>query len=211
MRRHTLLMTVTVTVKMFNPVVKAEREALTERVLAHFQDQLPALKLLCFLDDEDCSEFKTLIGRANRGLFSPIKNGRLYPDQMYWPMYVWESLLMNLPKKEPAIELKVYQLPFEQEARIVSKRVAENLCGNERVEQYIDTKASEALAANDSNDACDWQFVRQLALSSSYDLASQTQQFFQQMKIYAPQLYQLLQEMKHDPDFGSLDLRSFGI
>jgi phosphopantothenoylcysteine synthetase/decarboxylase len=55
--------------------------------------------------------------------------------------------------------------------RIISKRTAIQLCGEQVVTQYVDTKIDGAIGANDLSD---WRFVGALDPSTSYDLANET-------------------------------------
>jgi hypothetical protein len=87
------------------------------------------------------------------------------------------------------LNLKSFQVPTEEEARIVSKRTAENIFGPEIVEAYIATKASDAHARLDESDAADWSFVLSLPVlgslgaelpdtSTLYDLESNTKRIY---------------------------------
>src|SRR5207302_3412723 len=217
--------------------VRAKREATARRVLEEFSTALPDLKLLAFLDDQDCFSFKQVIGQANRGLFSRAKPGNLAPDPVYWPDYVLQnletydppdslwaqfefdgviylhgstcfteaglvmtfshelqhfvqygfhralwavnSLLTHLSKQTiKTTGLKVFQIPIERQARIVSKRVAEQLCGVSVVGQYIDRRIDEKITPEDLED---WQFVQKLSHSVTSDLEEETKSLFRQL------------------------------
>lgn len=101
-----------------------------------------------------------------------------------------------------ALMLKWIDLPTELEARIVSKRVAEQFFGEERVRQYVDGKIAEHI---DEADAADWRFIRTLISSSSVDLVTGTQQLFNRLKDYRAQLEAALHENTKDPDFADPD------
>lgn len=251
----------TVRVKSNGIAVRAQREAAAQRVIAHFGDQLPDLRLLCFFDDNDWQPFKDHFGKANRGFYGPIKENSF--SRPTWPNYVMEcifvedppaslrkrafdhviylhgsactnevgltltfahelqhflqhsnvlrlwaenSLIQHLPKSViDALGLKWSDIPTEREARIVSKRTAENLLGAELVRQYIDTKITDAI---DADDAADWGFVQGLVTSTPYDLAGETQLIFQRLKNYRSELGELLQEVKNDSDFKGVDLHT---
>jgi hypothetical protein len=102
-----------------------------------------------------------------------------------------------------ALGLKTFSFPHEREARVVSKRTAENLFGAEVVRQYIDTKIAECVNAGD---AADWEFVQGIDTSIPYDLAGETKLFFQQLKPYRPELEKQLQTEVNDSHFKSVDL-----
>jgi hypothetical protein len=104
------------------------------------------------------------------------------------------------------IGLKAWDLPIERETRIVSKRVAEHLYGEERVEQYIEGKIKEAIEANDSNDESDWRFVRELSSSASCHLAHETLRLYQSLAPHREHLETLLHELKEFPNFRDIDL-----
>ncbi len=63
----------TVKVKSNDAVTKLEREATAQQVLAHFGNQLPDLRLLCFIDNDDWQPFRDYAGEANRGFYTPVK------------------------------------------------------------------------------------------------------------------------------------------
>jgi hypothetical protein len=58
-------------VKSQDEITRSNREALCSQVLGHFHLETPGTKLLCFVDDIDCTELKNLVGQANRGIFVP--------------------------------------------------------------------------------------------------------------------------------------------
>jgi hypothetical protein len=71
----------TVKVKPDDITIKARREAAADRVIDHFENQLPSLRLLCFFDDQDCTYLKQIAGEANRGVYLSVLRGS-----------VWQSL-----------------------------------------------------------------------------------------------------------------------
>ena len=124
-----------------------------------------------------------------------------------------------------ALNMKSFQVPVEEEARIVAKRTAENIFGPGMVAAYIATKVSEARARCDENDAEDWSFVLSLPVlgglgaelpdtTTLYDLASNTKRIYRQtLSNHRSQLTSVLQAFKVDPaydvDFQNLDLGAF--
>jgi hypothetical protein len=105
-----------------------------------------------------------------------------------------------------ALELTWASIPIELEARIVSKRVAECLFGEERVTQYIEKRIAERVT---EADVADWKFIRKLLPSSSVDLVGSTKILFKQLRGHRPGLEELLRKMKEDgPDFSDIDLDS---
>jgi hypothetical protein len=252
-------MPATLKIKSDDLVVRSQRETTATRVIAHFGNQLPELRLLCFFDDIDWQPLKDYFGEANRGFYGPIKENPLtWPP---WPDYVanyifvdfpawllkrafdhiiylhgstcdneigltmtfahelqhfvqhssvlnlWaqNSLIQHLPKSViKTLGLKWSDIPIEREARIVSKRIAENLFGFEPVRQHIDTKISRAVNADD---AADWRFVQGLVASNPpQHLTYETRLIFKRLKDHRLDLEKLLHELKDDSDFKDVDL-----
>jgi hypothetical protein len=82
----------TVKIKSRDPVVGQQREADAKRVLDQFSDSLLNCRLLCFLDDEDCQEFKFLLGAENRGFHRPINDSSTFQG---WPEYLTECIFVD--------------------------------------------------------------------------------------------------------------------
>jgi hypothetical protein len=109
--------------------------------------------------------------------------------------------LQNLDRLDlEALGLRTCDIPVEREARIVAKRVAENLCGVEMVRQYIDAKLAEFVTRQD---AADWDCIRGLVASAPYDLAVETKLFFPRLRNCRSALER---EQANDPDFKGIDL-----
>jgi hypothetical protein len=70
-----------------------------------------------------------------------------------------------------ALNLQWADIPIERETRIVSKRVAVQFFGEDRVTQYIDEKIAEGIT---DSDVADWQFVRALTPSCSVEIVADT-------------------------------------
>lgn len=104
-----------------------------------------------------------------------------------------------------AVKLKPANIPIEREARIVSKRAAEYLHGDQRVRQFIDRKIAERISEGDVED---WQFIRTLKPSDAVDLARDTQLLFDQLRDFRSELENALREARTDnyTDFMDLDL-----
>src|ERR1035438_169440 len=181
---HFRSMPPTIVVRSADADSKRQREATARRVVSHFGDALPALRLLCFFDDQEWQALRQPPGPgpANRGLYTPMGT----PDPLAWAVYprsLQERLFVNgesmfdhliylhgstcadeagltmtlahelqhfiqraitptfwaastlIPRLSgctvDALGLKWCHVPHEREARIVSKRVAENLLGPE--------------------------------------------------------------------------------
>jgi hypothetical protein len=254
-------MSVTLRVKSNDAALRAQREAIAQRVLARFVDSLPTSRLLCFLDDDDPSGLKLAFGASNRGLYGPIYDSTPMAD---WPEYVtnciffddgvsllrprviddlvyvygsawtsaagvtmtlahelqhviqhtnihklWavNSLIRQLPKTMiEHLRLEWADIPIEREARIVAKRIALDLCGEQAVTAYIEKRIAEAA---EPHDTADWLLVRDLTPSSSVDLVNATRQLFQRLRPYRAELDRLMKENDGDPDFSDIDLEAF--
>jgi hypothetical protein len=84
-------MPLTLDVRSDEQSVRRYREATAKRVLECLGLQHPSCRLLCFLDDQCCQEFKKECGTANRGLYSPVR--LRYVPFTVAPACIRESLL----------------------------------------------------------------------------------------------------------------------
>jgi hypothetical protein len=121
---------------------------------------------------------------------------------------IWavNSVIPQLPR-EVILDsnLQWRDIPTELEARIISKRVAVDLCGPEAVAAYVEGKFAEATAENDVND---WNFVRYLDARASLDIAAETRAMFLRFPELIPEIEKGLQMRKNagDPDYLDVDL-----
>jgi hypothetical protein len=83
-----------VEVKASDAEVAEQREGDARRVLDQFRDALHDCRLLCFFDDEDCQEFKRIMGERNRGFHLPISDKTAFPG---WPEYVTQCIFVDDP------------------------------------------------------------------------------------------------------------------
>jgi hypothetical protein len=100
----------------------------------------------------------------------------------------------------------VADIPIERDARIVAKRVALDLCGEQAVTAYIQKRMAEAVQPHD---VADWQFVNDLTPSDSSNLLQATQSLFQRLGPYREELTMVMQENSGNPDFNGIDLHPF--
>jgi hypothetical protein len=254
-------MSILVKVKSHDPAVAQERREIAESVIREFGDGVPDLRLLAFFDDQDCEALKREIGKANRGLYKPLKSGAggingwyLLPQYVQAAVFAAEppsysvrkvadhliylhgstcanrpSLVMTFSHelqhfvqhgKSPDLwaastvlfnlekdfyrraPLRVFDIPVELQARIVSKRIAMTLCGVESVNSYIEKRIAEAVTPEDVED---WQFVRDLK-AQSVDLMAQSKQTFRRLLPYRQQIEHALDLARDQPEFKELDL-----
>lgn len=109
------------------------------------------------------------------------------------------------PQEFRALKLSACDIPHEREARIVAKRVAENLFGTEVVGRHIEAKMAEFVT---EQDAADWDCIRTLETQFPYDLATETKLFFLRIKDCRLKLARALHRLQKtdDPDFKDVDL-----
>lgn len=93
-----------------------------------------------------------------------------------------------------------FELPYEHEARLVSRTTAEALFGQDLVGRFIQEKIANPVNEDDRND---WTFARELDTSTKYNLARETRALFSRLREYDQALYSLLQP---SPDFQGSDL-----
>ncbi len=116
-------------------------------------------------------------------------------------LWAVNTLLMNLPNL-PTENLKViWDIPTEREARIIAKRVAETLCGDDSVRRHVLDKIDAHVTDNDVED---WKFFQGIDSSTPYCVADATRPLVER---YKPQLKQLQQrpECRNDADFSVID------
>lgn len=95
-----------------------------------------------------------------------------------------------------------WEIPSEREARIVSKRVAEDLHGAESIRQHAVAKLNDSTTGVDMGD---WRFFRDIVTADAYDLSNETKRLVQQHK---SELAKLQAECAGSPDFCDLDFES---
>jgi hypothetical protein len=121
------------------------------------------------------------------------------------PLWAANGLVPNLDKTAiAALGLRWCDIPHEREARIVSKRIAEDLFGPDAVRQHVDARIASPVT---EQDGIDWKCIRELAVSTPYDLAHETKLFFPRLKDYSGQLQAALAHFQaSDPDFADVNL-----
>jgi hypothetical protein len=216
-----------VTMRFKTNDLKALLEPLLQRVLEYFR--VPALRVLCFFDDENPLCFEPWFGTEYRGFHVPVTGSGGFPpyiEQLFFDSYdgfdnviylpgrtcaaevgtvitfahelqhfvqhgsgykVLEAnnlLRINLPDFDPASTAKVWNIPHETNAMIVSRRVAEGVLGTEVVSKH----AGSSIAAQD--DVGYWEYFLSLSPQISFDLLAETIPWVDR---YRPQLLTLQQ------------------
>ena len=100
--------------------------------------------------------------------------------------------------------LRTCAIPHEREARIIAKKIGEQLFGADAVGKHIETKITERAT---EQDASDWDCIRGLVASAPYDLATETKRFFPKLKSCSWALHRVLRDVQpNDHDFEGVDL-----
>ena len=94
-------------------------------------------------------------------------------------------LLWNLARFDPTTHLRPWELPNNCEAMIVAKRVAESICGEAAVRDFVLAQIDQGKKQNNASKTQLWQWVSTLTSSTSYDLLMETDRLVQK---YRPQL-----------------------
>jgi hypothetical protein len=119
-------------------------------------------------------------------------------------MWAASTLIPNLPRDViNTLGLRWCDVPHEREARIVSKRVAEELLGPEVVALYIKEKIAERVS---EGDVADWECIQGLVTSAPYHLDRETRLLFPRLKDHRRHLERVLHGFRNNPDFTGIDL-----
>jgi hypothetical protein len=94
-------------------------------------------------------------------------------------------------------------LPTEHEARIVGKRIAEKLYGEESVAEFIAEAIKNAV---DEADEKDWRFVESIDCSLPFDLADETKKLYPRLSGFRAEIERIYRRVAGDPDFSGVDL-----
>jgi hypothetical protein len=166
-------------------------------------DGRPAFEELIYLHGSTCSSDISLTMTFAHEMqhFVQHSNARL----LWAANTLAHAMLRHLePDKFAALGLRVCDIPFEREARIVAKRVAEKLFGQDLVRRHIEAKAAEHVT---EQDATDWDCIRDLSGSTQYDLAIETRRFFPKLQRHKSELERGLRALQRDDEaFRQIDL-----
>lgn len=78
--------------------------------------------------------------------------------------------------------LKLYKIPAERDARVVAKRVAEEVCGTDAVSEYIRQKIFDAQQKKVTDEFRDWRWIEKCDSTKPYCLQSETEKALRKMK-----------------------------
>jgi len=207
-----------------SPALQSEREPLCKRVLSRFP-QLPAYKLLCYIDDEIPNYLPALDylpepNRAFSGLHVPIRGGGNWPPHVQEWFYTSEHefafdnliyipgtkyatdpvtfvmilahefqhfvqygeseaawrvndiLICNVGVFDPSA--MVWEIPYERDAMIVSKRVTEYEFGTQAVQQLMEREIADANTNRNIAKKEVWTFLSGLSSAEVYNWCEET-------------------------------------
>ncbi len=163
-------------------------------------DRVPLVDQLIYLYGTTCSDEVGLTMTLAHELQHAIQHDRL---RKVWAV---NSLIRRLPTAVDNLKLEWADIPIERDARIVSKRVALDLHGEELVRRYIDKRSAEAV---EPHDVIDWHFVRGLTPSSSVDLVGDTHRLFHRLIDHKQEVEDALRGRKNDSDYSDINLDDF--
>jgi hypothetical protein len=155
---------------------------------------------LVYLHGSTCSDEVGLTMTLAHELQHAIQHDRV---RKVWAV---NSLIRSLPTAVDDLKLEWADIPIERDARIVAKRVALDLHGEQPVSKYIDKRSAEAV---EPHDVADWHFVRELTPSSSVDLVAETHRLFHRLIDYRQEVQGALWVKKDDSDFSDVNLDEF--
>jgi hypothetical protein len=78
--------------------------------------------------------------------------------------------------------LKPYKIPTERDARVVAKRVAEEVCGADAVSEYIRQKIFDAQQKKVTDELRDWRWIERWDSTNQYCLKTETEKAVCRMK-----------------------------
>ncbi|MFZ1971640.1 MAG: hypothetical protein WAU89_02280 [Candidatus Acidiferrales bacterium] len=125
-----------------------------------------------------------------------------------WKIWALNSLVNELDRSIiREVKLTWADVPIEVEARIISKRIAEQIFGHKRVTAYIDGRI---VARVTEADVTDWIYVRSLDSTISVDLDSGSRLLFTRLRDWRSELQAALQRAKAaSQSYNDVSLDSF--
>jgi hypothetical protein len=122
----------------------------------------------------------------------------------YRDLWAASTVLMNLEREfYPKAGVKIFDIPIELEARIVSKKAALSICGEEEVSRYIESRIAECATPEDVED---WRFVRDLQITTNDLLLAESKRVFSRLAPYRAEIESALALARDDADFKGLNL-----
>jgi hypothetical protein len=78
--------------------------------------------------------------------------------------------------------VKAFDIPNEREANIVSKRIAENICGVAAVRDFAEERIAFMSSLGEEDQVARWRFFRDVPSSTPYDLLKETLPWIEKYK-----------------------------
>ena len=120
--------------------------------------------------------------------------------------WAWNTVLMRCGGLIGSEGLSWCDFPIEVEARLVAKRIHQNIFGREETERYILRRQE---CATTPRDVSDWKFIREIDSSMPYNCDSETRIIFQRLckkEEYCSELKHTLTRSLGHPEFDCLAL-----
>ena len=159
---------------------------------------------LVYLYGSTCADEVGLTMTLAHELQHAIQHGK---ERKVWAV---NSLIANDLSRRTiatALKLKWSDIPIEVEARIVSKLTLRKVSLMNSALRI--TLIRKLLNGSLRTDSADWQYIRTLTVSTTIDLAAETQQLLKRLKGFRLELENALQEKRQNPDYADIVLDAF--
>jgi len=120
--------------------------------------------------------------------------------------WAWNTILRQCGDLIDVEGLSWHDIPIELEARLVAKRIHQNIFGAEETERYILRRQESATTTRDE---LDWDFIRELDVSMSYDCDMETRFLFRRLcnnEKYCFEIKRAMMRSRGSPEFDRLVL-----
>lgn len=150
-------------------------ETFTMRETSPTFDEMVAFDTLIYLRPSTCDDSVGLVECYAHELQHFVQRGRA--PRLH---AVNAVLYENLKRLEPMAT--VVDIPTEREANIISKRIAESICGAEAVKAFAETQVRLMEGLGESEQRDRWIFFRDTPSSTPFDLLEATMPLVQKYK-----------------------------
>jgi hypothetical protein len=116
------------------------------------------------------------------------------------------TLMINALNREQLNKIGIFKwadVPHELEARIVSKRIAQDLFGEKKTDDTIRQRVDEAVNAGDRTD---WEFIRTLPVDEDFNLSKETLKILPRLRPYKLEFQRLFNQNKGVPGVADFNL-----
>ncbi len=101
-----------------------------------------------------------------------------------WKVWRANTLIYNILRDGPPTTIKAWDIPYEKDTMMVSKRVAGQVLGETRVSEYANAQIMTG------NDGEKWRFFLRISNSTPFDLLTETKPWVER---YKPELLKIKQ------------------